>query len=550
MRKTIYLIALAGLTQLAWHSPADAGVECENLQAKTDSVGITISESAKTSPTNDIPVGHCLVRGIVGARKGTDGVSYGIRFELRLPDQWNGRYVHQFNGGNDGTVVPAVGPLLGGNKQDTALARGYAVVSSDAGHDGKANPDRGLAAGAAFGFDPEARRDYGYGAVAKLNPIAVNLVETYYGKKIAFSYGVGGSNGGRHGLMAATRMPNDFDGILAGYPGFNLPRAALQHALDIQSWAKVNSDISKALSREDMATLAKGILAACDASDGLTDGIVGDPDSCETLFKPQALQCPNGRTDDCLSEAQVTALLASRAGPRGPKDEQLYSAWAWDPGMASANWRGWKLESAVDSWGRRPTIGVMGAASLAQIFTTPPTSVGGTPEELQKFLLEFDIKSESSKIFAKDGVMTESAVEFMIPPRSDNPDLKDFREAGHKMIVFHGNADPVFSVLDTVNWYQKLDANNKGAAQSFVKFYRIPGMPHGAGGPSYDDFDFFSPLVDWVEKGTAPQAVSAGITQKNGEAKALVGVRYLYCPYPQVSRVKTSSTGEKERACQ
>ena len=117
-------------------------------------------------------------------------------------------------------------------------------------------------------------------------------------------------------------------------------------------------------------------------------------------------------------------------------------------------------------------------------------------------------------------------------------------------IVFHGNADPVFSVLDTVNWYQKLDANNKGAAQSFVKFYRIPGMPHGAGGPSYDDFDFFSPLVDWVEKGTAPQGVSAGITQKNSEAKALIGARYLYCPYPQVSRVKTSSTGEKERTCQ
>jgi len=543
MRKALYYIGLAGFASLAWHSPSEAGVECKDLKARTGSAGVTISEAVETAPSNDIPVGHCLVRGTVSARQGTDGKTYGIRFELRLPDVWNGRYVHQFNGGNDGTVVPAVGPLLGGNKQDTALSRGYAVVSSDAGHDGKANPDRGLAAGAAFGFDPEARRDYGYGAVAKLNPIAVDLVETFYGKKIAYSYGVGGSNGGRHGLMAATRMPKDFDGILAGYPGFNLPKAALQHALDIQSWAKVNSDIAKAFSRDDMATLAKGILAACDASDGLADGIVSDPDSCETSFKPQSLQCTKQGDRNCLSEAQINALLASHAGPRGPKGEQLYSSWAWDPGMASANWRGWKLESAVDSWGRKPTIGVMGAASLAQIFMTPPVPVGGTPEELQKFLLEFDIKNDSAKIFAREGAMSESAVDFMVPPRSDNPDLKAFREAGHKMIVFHGNADPVFSVLDTVDWYRKLDANNGGNAGDFVKFYRIPGMPHGAGGPSYDDFDFFSPLVAWVEKGVAPQAVPAGVTEKNAEAKSLAGTRYVYCPYPQVARGSATDRG-------
>lgn len=547
-------ILLLGISSLAivGASDAAAAMACADFMKDGNHPSdLSITEAVTTPAGDDVAVSHCLVRGATAQRKGIDGKDYAIRFELRLPDDWNGRFVHQFNGGNDGSVVPALGPFMGGDNKQTALGKGYAVLSSDAGHDGKANPDLGIAGGAAFGFDPAARKDYGYNAVATLQPLVRSGVEQYYGKPVAFAYGIGSSNGGRHAMMAASRMPAAFDGLLAGYPGFNLPKASIQHAWDIQTWSSVNTDIAKAFSRTDMETLAKGILAACDTSDGVKDGVVSDADVCDVTFKPQTLQCAKDGDKNCLSAAQVAALVKVQAGPTNSKGEQLYSRWAWDPGMASNNWRGWKLESGVDSWGKKPIIGVMGASSLAQIFSTPPVNVGGSPDELQAFLLNFDFDKDAPKIFATDATYTESAAQFMIPPDIEKAELKGLKDAGHKMLVFHGNADPVFSVLDTVNWYNKLDQNNGGKASDFVRLYRVPGMPHGASGPSYNDFDFFSPLVAWVEQGKQPEGIVAGITPDNKEAVGLIGTKYLYCPYPSVTKASgdASAQDEKRYAC-
>lgn len=545
--KHVHLTAAALLLLGLDPSAARAAIACADL-AKTENTpaDVTITEAVETLPSEEVSVAHCLIRGKTPDRQGIDGKTYAIRFELRLPVEWNERFVHQFNGGNDGAVVPALGPLLGGRKSDTALARGYAVVSSDAGHDGKANPDRGLAGGAAFGFDPQARRDYGYGAVATLQPIAEQIVEKHYGKPIAYRYGIGSSNGGRHGMMAAERMPEVFDGLLVGYPGFNLPKAAIQHALDIQAWSTVDPDIAKAFSRDDLKTVAYGVLAACDSLDGVPDGIVADADACETTFRIETLACASGANTGCLRTEQIEALKTSIAGPRDAEGRALYTHWIFDTGIASGNWRTWKLESPIEPWAKRPIIGVMGAASLAQVFTTPPTEVGGTPDELIAFLRDFDVARDGARIAAADETFTESAMDFMVPPGADNPRLDAFREAGHKMLVFHGNSDPVFSVVDTVNWYKKLDANHDGKASDFAKLYRIPGMPHGASGPSFNDFDFFTPLVDWVEQGKAPSGVAAGITEDNTEAASLEGTRFLYCPYPSVTRAGADPAADGE----
>lgn len=526
-------------------SDAKAAIACADLAMTGNHLAaVTITEAVETPASEEVSVAHCLVRGKTADRQGVDGKTYAIRFELRLPVAWNERFVHQFNGGNDGAVVPALGPLLGGRKSDTALSRGYAVVSSDAGHDGKANPDRGLAGGAAFGFDPQARRDYGYGAVATLQPIAEQIVEAHYGKPIAYRYGIGSSNGGRHGMMAAERMPDIFDGLLVGYPGFNLPKAAIQHALDIQAWSKVDADITKAFSRDDLKLVAGSVLAACDTLDGVADGVVADADACEATFKIDSLTCQSGANGSCLRPEQVEALKTSVAGPKDAEGKPLYTHWIFDTGIASGNWRTWKLESPIEAWANKPIIGVMGAASLAQVFTTPPTAVGGTPDELLAFLRDFDIAKDGAKIAAKDATFTESALDFMVPPGADNPKLDAFWQAGHKMLVFHGNSDPVFSVVDTLDWYRKLDANHQGKASEFVRFYRIPGMPHGASGPSFNDYDFFTPLVEWVEQGKAPSGVAAGITEDNKEAASLVGTGFLYCPYPSVTRAGSDPAAE------
>lgn len=513
-------------------------LECGSLDAPTLGVAdVSIASSQAVPVGAEAPVAHCLVRGTTGERTGIDGGHYAIAFELRLPDDWNGRFVHQFNGGNDGTVVPALGPLLGGDEGDTALSRGYAVISSNAGHAGDANPDAGLAGGARFGFDPQARRDYGYGAVETLQPLAERMVEAYYGTEIAFSYGVGGSNGGRHAMVAAARVPQSFDGLLVGYPGFNLPKAAIQHAWDVQAFLSVADTVAEAFSPGDLALVAQSVLAACDGLDNLEDGLINAVDACQAAFDINTLACPAASGEACLAPEQVEALERIHAGPTNSKDEQLYAPWAWDSGIASGDWRFWKLESGIPPWGNGSLIMVMGSASLAQIFTTPPTEVEGSPEALLDYLRTFDFDTDAPKIFATDETFSESAIDFMTPPGADDPQLSEFRDAGGKMIVFHGVSDPVFSVLDTTQWYRSLDANNADAAENFVRFYRVPGMAHGASGPATTDFDFFSALVDWVENGKAPEAVTAAAMEENAEATAagLAGITRKLCPYPQIA---------------
>jgi feruloyl esterase len=545
---SMILPALSALLAATTIDPAAAKLACDGLTADALGLqGVTLVKTEALPQGEGSPVPHCRIEATTAERTGVDGKPYAVKFEIRLPDDWNGGFVHQFNGGNDGEVKPALGPLLGGNQQRTALGRGYAVLSSDAGHDGKAQPEAGLAGGNRFGLDPEARAYYGYKAVEVLTPIGKQLIATYYGKPADRSYGVGCSNGGRHAFVAAARLAQEYDGFLAGAPGFNLPKAAVQHAHDVQSFKAVNGDIRTAFSREDLSLVADGIRAACDAADGLADGMVLDSNACQATFDIASLQCKEGQNSACLAPEKVTALQKVHAGPKNGKGEQLYSDWAWDTGIGGGNWRFWKLESPIPPWDKMPLIAVMGAGSLAHVFTTPPTSVEGSPPALEKFLLDFDFDRDAPKIYAKDGPFTESAMDFMSPPDAADPKLSDFKAAGGKMIVFHGVSDPVFSSNDTRNWYEKLAANNGGSAADFVRYYPVPGMTHCSGGPAADDFDLFTTLVDWVEKGVEPGPVDAALSPDNKDVPAdwpKSRTRKL-CPAPQVARYQS---GDSETA--
>lgn len=526
---------------------AMAQMQCEGLTPEALGLsGVSFTEVAAVPAGDDNPAAQCRIRAVTAERKGTDGRDYALRFELALPDVWNGDYVHQFNGGNDGEVKPATGGMGAGTGEETPLARGFAVVSSDTGHDGKAVADAGLAGGARFGFDFEARQMYGYKAVALLDPLARQIVEAYYDNEIGHSYGIGCSNGGRHAMVAASRMPQSFDGLLIGAPGFNLPKAALQHAVDVQALTAVTGDLATAFSPADLQTVADGILQACDALDGIADGLVMDIPACQASFDSAGLQCAEGQNSACLSPEQVTALNTIHAGtPDG--GTPFYSDFPWDPGIAGGGWRFWKLESPIPPWEKKPIIAVMGAASLAQIFTTPPTEVAGDPAALEQFLKDFDLTARADEIFATSDAFPESAMEVMTPPGSDNPELAAFRDAGGKMMVFHGVSDPVFSVNDTADWYAKLDANNGGKAAEFARFYPVPGMTHCSGGPAVEGFDMFSDLVAWVENGTAPQAVTATARASNRDLpEAMAGISRPLCPTPQVARYTGGDAGMAE----
>lgn len=527
----------ASVAALAAGGAAAEPMACDGLTAEALGLtGVTITEAAAVPAGEDSPAAQCRVRGVMDERTGADGASYALSFELALPEDWNGSFVHQFNGGNDGAVVPATGALGAGSGDTPPLARGYAVVSSDAGHSGRAFPDAGLAGGARFGLEFEARKDYGYDAVPTLDPVARAAVEAFYGEPIDHAYGVGCSNGGRHGMVALERMPEAFDGVLIGAPGFNLPRAAIQHALDVQALSSVTGELATGFPPEDLKLVADGVRAACDGLDGLEDGLVMHTAQCQATFEVETLQCGEGTNEPCLSAGQVDALRAIHAGPRGAGGEQLYADWAWDTGIEGFDWRMWKLESPIEPWGHLPIIAVMGAASLAQVFTVPPTEVAGDPESLKAFLLDFDIAGEAAKIDATSEAFPESAMDVMTPPSADDPTLAEFREAGGRALIYHGVSDPVFSVNDTIAWYEKLDANNGGRAAEFVGFYPVPGMNHCDGGPAPDLFDLFGALTAWVEHGESPGAITVAARTDNAEVPgALAGAERLLCPYPQVA---------------
>jgi feruloyl esterase len=417
----VALAALLGTTALA-RAEGDA---CSPVTTASLSIpGVEIVASKLQEAGDGLPK-HCTVSGVANKRTGADGKSYAIQFELRLPFEWNGRFLHQVNGGNDGVVLPALGDKPDGwaSGGTVPLARGFAVLSSDSGHSGSdpANKSLGLAAGAAFGLDPQARRDYGYAADMTLSPVAKKIIALHYGRQPDRSYMAGCSNGGRHAMVAASRMPENYDGFLVGNPGFDLPRSAVQHAWDVQAFLKADPDLRKSITREDAQLIASRITETCDALDGAKDGLTSNLAACQKAFDLKNLECAPGQSNACLPKAKVDALKTSLAGPKNSKGEALYSDWPLDGGIGTGNWRAWKVESPVAPWNNYPIIATMGAASLNYIFSTPPVAVEGSTDKLIDALKTYDFDKDAPKIFAKDGTFTESAMDFMAPPDVDDP---------------------------------------------------------------------------------------------------------------------------------
>ncbi len=536
---------LAGFLAASIFPSSPVLAQAESCSAVTTAslnvAGTVITGSKLNEAEKDLPR-HCVLTGKINERIGVDGKSYAIQFEMRLPSDWNGRFLHQVNGGNDGEVVPALGdkPDFNAMGGKSALARGFAVLSSDSGHAGRdpANKAMGLASGAAFGLDPQARRDYGYSADLTLAPIAKMIIAAHYGKKPDYAYMYGCSNGGRHAMVGASRMPDAYDGFLVGNPGFDLPKAAIQHAWDLQNFTRIDPDIRKSFTKEDAKLLSAAIVEVCDGLDGIRDGLTSNLAACQKAFDFSMLKCAPGRTEGCLPEVKVSALQAIFSGPRNSRGEALYSDWPVDGGVGTGNWRTWKVESPIAPWNNYPIIATMGAASLAMIFATPPTKVEGDNDHLNDFLAKFDFDRDAPKIFAKDAAFPESAMEFMAPPDAASPMLSGLKSANHKMILFHGQADPVFSLNDTIHWYEKLDANSGGKAADFARLFTIPGVTHCGGGVGLDRFDALAALVDWVEKGKAPEQIVATVSPGNKEipsAWSATRSRPL-CPWPRYAK--------------
>ncbi len=478
-----------------------------------------VSVDAGTLTNRAQPIGeHCLVRGHMNERVSqVDGKTYRIGFEMRLPAAWSGRYLYQGNGGIDGAVSPATGAVGGG---ESGLQMGMAVLSSDAGHAGNQNPT--------FGLDPQARLDYGYQAVGTLTPMAKALIESAYGRPADRSYITGGSNGGRHTMVAAARYAEDYDGLLAVAPGFNLPQAAVAQIWGAQQWATVATgpDLNSALQPAEREVLADAILARCDRLDGLADGMVHASERCQKVFKIQrdVPTCTDARDGTCLTTEQKAVVAKVFDGARTSDDTAIYSSFPFDPGLTSPNWASWKFDAPL----------TRDSGAVGYIFSTPPDAP--PLPTLPDYALDISIDHIASAIWTTGGPYTESSMEFMTPPEPYQ--LDTMRERGGKLLVVHGASDGVFSVDDTADWYEALDKASRNKAEAFARYFEVPGMNHVRGGPATDQHDALAALIDWVEAGTAPDRIPAWVNPANPDVPAdwSKDRSRPLCLYPSIAR--------------
>lgn len=463
---------------------------------------------------------HCLITGIMSPRVGEDGKNYHIGFQVRMPKDWNGRFLFQGGGGNDGSVQAAIGSVTG---HQAALARGFVVASTDGGHQG---------GGATFRMDPQARIDHGYAAYSRVTEAAKSLITTAYSRPVDRSYFMGCSGGGRQAMLFPKRFPEYFDGIAANAPGLRAAREATVAAVwSVKSYLTAapldgsgNPILSRAMSNTDLALLSNAIVQKCDALDGVADGIVAVPPSACT-FDPAVLQCAGAKDDTCLSAEQVNAVKLDFAGPKNSAGESLYISFPWDPGVSASGWRSWKLGTSVSATPNATHASLMGGNVGYQLTPPDPTFP----------YLSFNFDTDFARMAEQAELMNTTS-----------PEIEPFALRGGKILLSHGMSDPVFSANDTIRLVDDLKTRFGDQSGKIARLFLVPGMTHCSGGPATDRFDSLTALVEWVEKGNAPDRLSA----LAGPASPWSGRTRPLCPYPQYARYDGTGDVESEASFQ
>lgn len=417
---------------------------------------------------------HCRVSAI--ARPSPTSV---IRIELWMPSLgWNGRFEGVGNGNYAGML--SLGALPHG------VLRGSAIATTDTGHTSTpADPKL-----AEWAIDPEKLADFGHRAVHELARIGKALAAAHYGTPARNAYFVSCSNGGRQGLMAAQRHPGDFDGIVAGAPA--------------RSWTRLNSafmshhrrfllDPASRLPPEKVELLRRSVLAACDARDGIVDGIVDDPRQCG--FDDATLRCEGTDGPNCLTTKQLDTVRALRAGVASPPQARLAGL---PPGTESEAWNTWIFGQAP----MRSGFDYLGTPFFRDLLRRDPSWTA------QRFDLEYD--------------SARAARELSPVLDADDPDLRPFFAAGGKLVLYAGWLDPAIPALDTIEYHDAVRATvGAQAADTSMRLFLFPGVAHCGDGPGYSAFgqwfngtgkpdgDIRAALFDWVETGRAPSALVA-----------------------------------------
>jgi feruloyl esterase len=537
-----------------------AGHAAPVSMAGSDSAPVVVSQAAilpstgSTATSAALPE-HCEIIGAINQRQGTvdTNQTYAIKFHMRMPtgQAWNGRFLMTGGGGSNGNLGDALGALPGAAQPENGLSRGFAVISTDSGHDNAVNNDPERGETGVFARDPQARRDFYYNAYDVVTRVGKSMTSRFYGKGPEKSYFMGCSEGGREAMLMTQKFPTHYDGVIAGAPQIrgatqpSSPHADQRLAALATSMGLVAGNglpaLNKTFTDADVQLIASTITAACDGFDGLNDGMVLHPTACTpAVVNPRldALACPAGKTSTCLTGSQLSAFKDVMAGSFNNQGQALYSTWRYDPGIGgTANgalnqgWRSWFLGS-FDAANNNAIKLSFSATALAMLTLTPPVDV--TSATGAQFMLNYDYRSLSinpAANFPASGIYTDSPGEVY---RADSTDLSTFKNRGSKLIIYNGMADAAIAYDDISKYYTAMDAAN--GASTFARFFPIPGMNHCSGGPGLDRFDALTAMVNWVEKGTVPDSM-LGIASNPAYWGVASRSRPL-CAYPKVATYK------------
>jgi len=426
-----------------------------------------------------------------------------------LPAHWNGKFIFHGIGGLGGTLNSSANPV----DRALFLARGYATAITDTGH---------LSTDPAWEFtssgEPNTPKiiDYFYRAVHQVTLAAKQLVKNYYNSTIiSHSYFDGCSNGGKMGLIEATRFPDDYDGVIAGAPWIDPLGTSLWSVKNVK--ALLGGYVPSYL----LPVIDAAIKQRCDPLDGLADGLIQNPAKCP--FNPDTL------VPGLLTRQQADALKAiirpvasengifvypgssvSNLGQFGPANElekppsNPAGAHPWGDSTAPANW-------------------ILASGIILDLgFYNPTVDLNNSVE--------------------KDGVVKSSTLKLLYdrlgPDIPDDPsELAAFWRKGGKLLIYHGYDDLVISPYRSIWFYEDLAEKNGGyeKLQRQARLFMVPGMLHCSGGPGPNTFDTLSALEDWVEKGVSPDGIVA--SHSTGSA---INRTMPICKFPEQAHYKGS----------
>jgi feruloyl esterase len=501
--------------------------------------------------------GYCTVKGSVstdgdGAGPGTAG------FEIKLPENWNHKFLFWGSPGLAGLLPPAANPV----DMRLALTKGYATVVTDAGHE---SFDPSWVLKAPHLVDQARLVDYWYRATHAVTVTGKALVERFYARAIERAYFDGCSNGGRMGLMEAMRYPDDYDGVIAGAPWLDL-------RTQLAGYKNVAAFCAHFIPRSLLTFVSQAVLESCDAADGVADGLIQNPARCG--FDPYSLVCKDDQTGQCLSIGQAEALsIYFRAviGPEGQlifpgqpvsdlSDENGFIPWVetqpCNPDMLAST----DLSPLATAWLITKAIARFAGPAAPQFVANTPNQLSdllahflgrleapiawGYADWNLRFLMAQDPRFRTERDWPERGGIIHDDFKLRRFDQSvaagnvDRPErLAAFLRRGGKIILYHGFSDPGISPFRTISFYQDLALQRGGyaAAQEQVRLFMVPGMLHCGDGSGPNLFDTLSSLERWVETGAAPDGI---IASRSGDGPDGVPRSMPLCAFPDAALYK------------